>query len=84
MCCLGEACPRAAQVLHDGGFWYVEEHLAHTESGIRDALSDWMELYDAHGEKFYYNNATGMSTFEDPRVEASRQTGLSSVTQLIL
>ena len=27
----------------------------------------WMELFDEHGEKFFYNKKTEESTYDDPR-----------------
>mmetsp|Transcript_50768 Transcript_50768/g.147368 ORF Transcript_50768/g.147368 Transcript_50768/m.147368 type:complete len:918 (+) Transcript_50768:52-2805(+) len=50
-----------------GGFWTVEDELAELEEQIRRDLADWMELFDEHGEKFYYNRQTEESRFDDPR-----------------
>ena len=50
------------KVMADGGFWYVEDDMAAYESTVRQELSNWMELYDAHGEKFYYDRVTMQST----------------------
>jgi hypothetical protein len=57
----------ARQAWTDGGFWGVDDLLIDIENAMRERLSDWMELYDAHGEKFYYNQRTQESTFDDPR-----------------
>merc|ERR1719440_2298199 len=56
------------RVCREGGFWYVEDEIAELEENIREGLSDWMELFDELGEKFYYNRSTAESTFDDPRV----------------
>lgn len=51
-----------------GGFWEVEDEIAELEDSIRRDLADWMELFDEHGEKFFYNRRTDESRFDDPRM----------------
>ena len=51
-------CRYARLAWADGGFWNVDDQLIEIENTMRERLSDWMELYDAHGEKFYYNQRT--------------------------
>eukprot|EP00441_Pelagodinium_beii_P041915 CAMPEP_0197632896 /NCGR_PEP_ID=MMETSP1338-20131121/9424_1 /TAXON_ID=43686 ORGANISM="Pelagodinium beii, Strain RCC1491" /NCGR_SAMPLE_ID=MMETSP1338 /ASSEMBLY_ACC=CAM_ASM_000754 /LENGTH=1198 /DNA_ID=CAMNT_0043204473 /DNA_START=88 /DNA_END=3684 /DNA_ORIENTATION=+ len=55
------------RVIKAGGFWDVDEELAEIEERIRQDLSDWMELYDEQGNKFYFNRSTEESCFDDPR-----------------
>lgn len=50
-----------------GGFWLVEDRLAEEEERIRTDLADWQELFDEHGNKFYYNRQTEDSRVDDPR-----------------
>mmetsp|Transcript_124768 Transcript_124768/g.216353 ORF Transcript_124768/g.216353 Transcript_124768/m.216353 type:complete len:1232 (-) Transcript_124768:44-3739(-) len=50
-----------------GGFWEIEDELRDLEDQIRQDLNDWMELFDEHGEKFFYNRRTEESRFDDPR-----------------
>eukprot|EP00928_Gymnodinium_smaydae_P054073 TRINITY_DN37914_c0_g1_i1.p1 TRINITY_DN37914_c0_g1~~TRINITY_DN37914_c0_g1_i1.p1 ORF type:complete len:1392 (+),score=310.31 TRINITY_DN37914_c0_g1_i1:200-4177(+) len=52
-----------------GGFWTVEDELAQLEEKIRKDLGKWMELFDDRGGKYYYNNETEVSMFDDPRNE---------------
>jgi len=55
------------RVMREGGFWEVDDELAELEEKIRADLSDWMELYDSSGNKFYFNRVTEESAFDDPR-----------------
>eukprot|EP00930_Biecheleria_cincta_P045379 TRINITY_DN31286_c0_g1_i1.p1 TRINITY_DN31286_c0_g1~~TRINITY_DN31286_c0_g1_i1.p1 ORF type:complete len:1189 (+),score=217.37 TRINITY_DN31286_c0_g1_i1:127-3693(+) len=55
------------RVMREGGFWEVDDELAELEEKIRADLSDWMELYDSSGNKFYFNRVTEESCFDDPR-----------------
>jgi len=56
-------------VQHVGGFWTVEDDIAAQEEQIRNDLNEWMELFDAQGDKYYYNRRTEDSRFDDPRNE---------------
>jgi len=55
-------------IITTGGFWHIDEELKRAEDEIREKLKSWMELFDEHGEKFYYNKTTEDSTYDDPRV----------------
>lgn len=57
------------QVTQDGGFWNIEDKLQKEEENIRLELADWMELFDEHGEKFFYNRKSDASRFDDPRMQ---------------
>lgn len=56
------------RVVANGGFWYVEDEISQKEEEIRLRLADWMELFDQHGEKFFFNRATEESRCDDPRM----------------
>lgn len=55
-------------VVRNGGFHSIEDEIAELEENIRRDLADWMELFDEHGEKFFYNRRTDDSRFDDPRM----------------
>lgn len=55
------------QVQEVGGFWLVEESLSDLEEQIRRDLAEWQELFDEKGTRFYYNQQTEESRFDDPR-----------------
>jgi len=55
-------------IVKNGGFHLVEDEIAELEESIRRDLADWMELFDEHGEKFFYNRRTDDSRFDDPRM----------------
>mmetsp|Transcript_136869 Transcript_136869/g.355250 ORF Transcript_136869/g.355250 Transcript_136869/m.355250 type:complete len:1369 (-) Transcript_136869:35-4141(-) len=55
-------------VIRNGGFHQIEDEIAELEENIRRDLADWMELFDEHGEKFFYNRRTDDSRFDDPRM----------------
>merc|ERR1719446_640086 len=55
-------------VVEKGGFWEIEAEIAEMEENIRKDLADWMELFDEHGEKFFYSRLTDESRFDDPRM----------------
>merc|ERR1712151_1333266 len=41
------------RILAVGGFRFIEDELHELEEKIRADLSEWMELFDEHGDKFY-------------------------------
>eukprot|EP00927_Polykrikos_kofoidii_P019733 TRINITY_DN19248_c0_g2_i1.p1 TRINITY_DN19248_c0_g2~~TRINITY_DN19248_c0_g2_i1.p1 ORF type:complete len:1270 (-),score=293.74 TRINITY_DN19248_c0_g2_i1:101-3910(-) len=57
------------EVKQVGGFWGVDDRIADMEEQIRIDLHDWMELFDEHGEKYYFHRRTEQSRFDDPRNE---------------
>eukprot|EP00927_Polykrikos_kofoidii_P019731 TRINITY_DN19248_c0_g1_i1.p1 TRINITY_DN19248_c0_g1~~TRINITY_DN19248_c0_g1_i1.p1 ORF type:complete len:1220 (-),score=232.36 TRINITY_DN19248_c0_g1_i1:32-3691(-) len=52
-----------------GGFWGVDGRISDMEEEIRRDLHDWIELFDEHGEKYYFHRITEQSRFDDPRNE---------------
>jgi hypothetical protein len=56
------------QAVADGGFWCIEDQLAEQEESIRAENADWMELFDERGEKFFHNQRTTESRYDDPRL----------------
>eukprot|EP00931_Biecheleriopsis_adriatica_P005534 TRINITY_DN107033_c0_g1_i1.p1 TRINITY_DN107033_c0_g1~~TRINITY_DN107033_c0_g1_i1.p1 ORF type:complete len:1559 (+),score=429.79 TRINITY_DN107033_c0_g1_i1:111-4679(+) len=56
------------QVIATEGFWHIEDKIAEEEENIRKDLADWMELFAEDGEKFFYNQHTEESRFDDPRM----------------
>eukprot|EP00933_Yihiella_yeosuensis_P031113 TRINITY_DN24657_c0_g1_i2.p1 TRINITY_DN24657_c0_g1~~TRINITY_DN24657_c0_g1_i2.p1 ORF type:complete len:804 (+),score=175.10 TRINITY_DN24657_c0_g1_i2:204-2615(+) len=55
------------RILAQGGFWEIDDEIQEIEEKIRNDLSQWMELFDDTGNKFYYNRQTQQSCFDDPR-----------------
>lgn len=50
------------------GFWDLDRHIEELEAHTRAELSEWSELFDEHGEKFFFNANTKASRFDDPRL----------------
>jgi len=59
------------RVMALGGFWELDRELEDFEARTQAELSQWTELYDEHGQKFFFNASSKASRFDDPRQAGS-------------
>ncbi|CAK0791415.1 unnamed protein product, partial [Prorocentrum cordatum] len=50
-----------------GGFWDVEDELVRLEESVRQEMSNWVELSDWQGERFFFNKSSQESRLDNPR-----------------